>query len=73
MIKKNSKKLGYMDLGGNFVDTSNMYTRDEPVSGMANISEFAGKPKKPKGYNYRHHAKHRNTGPSKCYKKHNNC
>ena len=25
-----------------------------------------------RGYDYNHHAKHRNTGPSKCYKKHNN-
>ena len=25
-----------------------------------------------KGYDYNHHAKHRNTGPSKCFKKHNN-
>ena len=24
------------------------------------------------GYNYKAHSKHRNTGPSKCYKKHNN-
>jgi hypothetical protein len=24
------------------------------------------------GYDYKSHAKHRNTGPSKCYKKHNN-
>jgi hypothetical protein len=25
-----------------------------------------------RGYDYNHHAKHRNTGPSKCFKKHNN-
>lgn len=75
MNKKNSKKTGYMDLGGTFVDTSNMYTKEEPVSGMGAISESsesADWPKKPKGYNYKAHKKRSGTGPGKCYKKHNN-
>jgi hypothetical protein len=71
--KKNSKKIGYMDLGGAFVDTSSMYTKQEPVSGMGNISESTDWPKKPKGYDYRAHKKRSGKGPSKCYKKHNNC
>lgn len=28
-----SKKMGYMDLGGNFVDTSKVYKTAEPTSG----------------------------------------
>jgi hypothetical protein len=72
MIKKNSKKIGYMDLGGSFVNTSNMYTKEEPVSGMGIMSQSADWPKKGKGYNYKAHKKRNGSGPSKCYKKHNN-
>lgn len=71
-IKKNSKRLGYMDLGGSFVNTSSMYTKEEPVSGMGTISESMDWPKKGKGYNYKAHKKRSGSGPSKCYKKHNN-
>jgi hypothetical protein len=49
-----SKKMGYMDLGGNFVDMSSVYKSAEPMSGMASMSE-SDKPKKPKGYNYKAH------------------
>ena len=78
MINKNSKKTGYMDLGGTFVDTSSMYTKEEPVSGMGTISESSESsesgdwPKKGKGYNYKAHKKRSGSGPSRCYKKHNN-
>lgn len=53
-----SKKMGYMDLGGNFVDMSNVYKSAEPTSGMGTMSEseFGPKrPKKPKGYDYKAH------------------
>jgi hypothetical protein len=70
-MKKNSKRLGYMDLGGAFVNTSSMYTKQEPVSGMGTISESTDWPKKGKGYNYKAHKKRSGSGPSKCYKKHN--
>ena len=70
--KKNSKKIGYMDLGGAFVDTSSMYTKEEPVSGMGIMSQSTDWPKKGKGYNYKAHKKRSGTGPGKCYKKHNN-
>ena len=51
-----SKKVGYMDLGGNFIDMSNVYKTTEPVSGMSAItnmgamseSDFGPKPKKGK-------------------------
>lgn len=33
-----SKKMGYMDLGGNFVDISNQYKTVEPVSGYGTVS-----------------------------------
>lgn len=42
-----SKKMGYMDLGGNFVDMSSVYKSAEPMSGMASMSE-SDKPKKGK-------------------------
>ena len=51
-----SKKMGYMDLGGNFVDMSNVYKSAEPMSGMASMSE-SDKPKKPKGFDYNKHNK----------------
>ena len=72
ITKKNSKKIGYMDLGGAFVDTSSMYTKEEPVSGMGIMSQSTDWPKKGKGYNYKAHKKRSGTGPGKCYKKHNN-
>lgn len=41
-----SKKLGYMDLGGNFVDMSNSYRSDEPVSGYGSMG-YEGDKKPP--------------------------
>jgi hypothetical protein len=32
-----SKKMGYMDLGGNFVDMSNKYQAVEPTSGYGTM------------------------------------
>jgi len=33
-----SKKMGYMDLGGNFVDMTNQYNAVEPTSGYGTMS-----------------------------------
>ena len=52
------KKTGYMDLGGNFVDMSNVYKTEQPASGTGTVSESNFGPKKPKkgkGYDYKGH------------------
>ena len=49
-----SKKMGYMDLGGNFVDMTSQYKAVEPTSGYGAMEDM-NKPKRPKGYDYKAH------------------
>ena len=76
-MKTNSKKLGYMDMGGNFIDMSNQYQNVEPVSGMGTMVESEFGPKRPKkpasgprhtGPNATRKNIRQNSGGSKCFK-----
>ena len=75
-MKNNNNKLGYYDLGGNFVDMASQYTNEEPVSGYGNVDSY-DRPKRPKkGSNSPHHTGpnatrkniRQNRGGSNCFK-----